>query len=131
MRVKMCSVHVDDPATAFEFYTTVLGFDPLMVKPEYFLYIVRSPEDRNGVGLLLEPSDNPIAKVYKEGLYASDMAAIVLGVPDVQAEYDRLSGLGVRFLGAPTSDPYGVSAIFDDTCGNLIQLHQDERTLVG
>jgi predicted enzyme related to lactoylglutathione lyase len=125
MRIKMCGVHVNDPAAAFEFYTNTLSFAELLVMPEHLLYIVTSPEDPSGPGLLLEPSDNPIAQAYKDGLYGQGIPAIVFGVPDVQAEYERLRALGVRFTGEPTTDPSGISAIFDDTCGNYIQLHQD------
>ncbi|WP_072845431.1 VOC family protein [Rhodococcus tukisamuensis] len=126
MRIKMCGIHVVDPAAAFEFYRDVLGFEELMAVPEYNLYIVRSPQDPDGVGLLLEPSDNPVAEAYRRGVYEQGLPIIVFGAPDVRAEYERLSALGVRFTGEPTADQSGTSAVFDDTCGNLIQIHQDE-----
>ncbi|MFC4605958.1 VOC family protein [Rhodococcus kronopolitis] len=126
MRIKMCGVHVVDPATAFAFYRDVLGFEELMAVPEYNLYIVRSPQDPDGVGLLLEPSDNPVAEAYRRGVYEQGLPVVVFGTPDVRAEYERLSALGVWFTGEPTSDQSGTSAVFDDTCGNLIQIHQDE-----
>lgn len=125
MRIKMCSVHVDDPAAAFEFYTRTLGFLELMKLPEYQLYIVKSPEDPAGVGLLLEPNNNPVAKAYQSGLHAQGIPTIVFGTPDVRAEYDRLGKLGVHFTAEPSTDPSGMSVVFDDTCGNLIQLHED------
>jgi predicted enzyme related to lactoylglutathione lyase len=125
MRIKMCSIHVNDPAQAFTFYTQILGFDELLVIPDANLYIVKSPEDPDGVGLLLEPSDNPIARAYKEGVYGAGMPTIVFGVKDVQAEYARLTSAGVRFSGEPTVDEAGTHAVFDDTCGNYIQIHQD------
>ena len=121
----MCSVHVNDPAEAFAFYTTTLGFDELLAMPEASLYIVKSPEDPDGVGLLLEPSDNPVARAYKEGVYELGIPTIVFGVPDVHAEYERLSAAGVQFNGPPTTDPSGTSAVFHDNCGNLVQIHQD------
>lgn len=59
MRIKMCSIHVKDPATAHAFYTGTLGFDTLMAMPEYNLYIIKDPgASDNSAGLLLEPSDN-------------------------------------------------------------------------
>ena len=125
MRIKMSSIHVLDPARAYEFYTGILGMEPLMAMPEYNLFIVCSPEEPGGPGLLLEPSDNPVAEAYRSGLYSQQLPVLVLGVPDVQAEYARLSALGVRFLGEPTLDAMGAQAVFDDDCGNYLQLHQD------
>ncbi|MFC5931351.1 glyoxalase [Cryobacterium melibiosiphilum] len=125
MRIKMCSVHVDDPSAAFTFYTEMLGFVELMRVPEHALYIVQAQGDPNGPGLLLEPSDTKVAKTYQSGLHRLGIPAIVFGTPDVQAEYDRLRALGVRFTSAPTTDFSGTTAVFDDGCGNLIQLHED------
>ncbi|MFC9787099.1 VOC family protein [Rhodococcus sp. NPDC127528] len=125
MRIKMCGIHVVDPAAAFEFYRDTLGFEELLAMPEHHLFIVKSPQDPDGVGLLLEPSDNPVAEAYRAGVYAQGLPAIVFGTADVRAEYERLSALGVRFTGEPTTGPSGISAVFDDTCGNLVQLHQD------
>lgn len=126
MRIKMCGIHVNDPAKAFAFYTGILGFQELMAMPDYNLYIVKSPDEAQGTGLLLEPGDNPLGAAYMKGLHDAGLPAIVFGVPDVQAEYERLSGLGVKFTAAPAPDPTGaVSAVFDDGCGNLVQLHQD------
>ncbi|MEC5176991.1 putative enzyme related to lactoylglutathione lyase [Cryobacterium sp. MP_M5] len=125
MRIKMCSVHVNDPSAAFDFYTSVLGFEELLTMPEHQLYIVKSREDPDGVGLLLEPSDNKISTKYAQGLRALGLPVIVLGSPDVRADYDRLTALGVRFTSEPITDASGTSVLFDDTCGNLVQLHQD------
>ncbi|MDQ4491313.1 VOC family protein [Sinomonas sp. ASV486] len=124
MRIKMCSIHVIDPAAAHVFYTETLGFDTLLAMPEANLFIVSSP-DSGGVGLLLEPSGNPVAEAYRTGVYDAGLPAIVLGSPDVRADYERLSAAGVVFRGEPTQDPSGVMADFEDTCGNLIRLHQD------
>ncbi|MBO0909374.1 MULTISPECIES: VOC family protein [Arthrobacter] len=125
MRVKMSSIHVIDPAAAFDFYTGTLGFEPLMVLPEYNLFIVQAPNIPDGPGLLLEPSDHPVAEAYRTGVYGMGLPAVVLGVDDVQAEMERLSALGVRFTGPPSTDAMGTQAVFDDGCGNYIQLHQD------
>lgn len=122
----MCSIHVQDPAAAHTFYTQTLGFETLMAMPEYNLFIVQDPGAGAGaVGLLLEPSDNPIGASYMNALHDAGMPAIVLGAPDVQAEYDRLVAAGVTFRGGPSEDPYGITAVFDDGCGNFVQLHQD------
>ncbi|MDQ1056394.1 catechol 2,3-dioxygenase-like lactoylglutathione lyase family enzyme [Arthrobacter globiformis] len=125
MRLKMCSIHVQDPAVAHSFYTETLGFDTLMTMPEHNLFIVKDPGAGSTVGLLLEPSDNPIASAYSKGLYDAGIPAIVFGTPDVKAEYERLAAAGVQFRSEPAEDPSGMSAVFDDGCGNFIQLHQD------
>lgn len=121
----MCSIHVADPAEAFEFYVGTLGFMELLSSPEHSLYIVKAADPRSDVGLLLEPSDNPIAAEYMKGLREENIPVIVFGVEDVDAEYERLTALGVEFTSEPTTGASGTSAIFDDTCGNLIQIHQD------
>lgn len=126
MRLKMCSIHVTDPAAAHTFYTETLGFETLMEMPEHNLFIIKDPgSDAGSVGLLLEPSDNPIGANYMNAVHDAGMAAIVFGVPDVRAEYERLVAAGVTFRGEPSEDPSGVSALFEDGCGNLVQLHQD------
>ncbi|WP_427019087.1 VOC family protein [Pseudarthrobacter sp. P1] len=126
MRIKMCSIHVTEPASAHAFYTETLGFETLMAMPEYNLFIVKSPTAGEGTGLLLEPSDNPIASAYREGLHSQGIPCIVFGVSDVQGEYERLNAAGVVFTASPAPDPTGaVSAVFDDSFGNLVQLHQD------
>jgi predicted enzyme related to lactoylglutathione lyase len=124
--MKMCSIHVTDPATAHAFYTGTLGFETLMAMPEHNLFIIKDAgADDSSVGLLLEPSDNPIGADYMNAVHDAGMPAIVFGVPDVQAEYERLVAAGVTFTGEPTENPYGITAVFEDGCGNLVQLHQD------
>jgi catechol 2,3-dioxygenase-like lactoylglutathione lyase family enzyme len=127
MRLKMCSIHVKDPAAAFEFYTGILGFESLLAMPEHNLYIVKDPAGSGGgsVGLLLEPSDNPIGAAYMNGCHDAGLPAIVFGVTDVRAEFKRLTGKGVIFQGEPSVGPGGTTAVFDDGCGNFVQLHQD------
>lgn len=126
----MCSIHVTDPASAFTFYRETLGFAELMKVPEAGLFIVRSPFDLAGVGLLLEPSDNPVATAYMKGVHDLGLPIIVFGVPDVRAEHRRLTELGVQFVGEPEQDPMGTwTAVFDDKHGNYIQLHEDAETV--
>lgn len=124
MKISMTSVHVNDPMEAFEFYTKTLDFKEQMYIPEASLAIVVSPEDPDGTALLLEPSDNPIAKKYKEGLYEQEIPVIVFGVGDIQKEFEKLKGRGVEFTKEPTKTDWGYEAVFDDTCGNYIQLAQ-------
>ncbi len=124
MKILLTSVFVDDPARAFRFYTEVLGFVEKMYVPEAALAIVASPEAPDGTGLLLEPNDNPIARTYQEALYNAGLPVIVFGTADIQKEYEQLKGLGVVFKSEPTQTDWGTQALFEDTCGNLIQLHQ-------
>ena len=66
-----------------------------------------------------------VARAYMEGIYKLNLPIIVMGTPNVQAEYERLRSRGVTFLQEPKTDQYGTTAVFDDTCGNYVQLHQD------
>jgi predicted enzyme related to lactoylglutathione lyase len=124
MKIALAGIHVIDPVLAFGFYTKVLGFKEHTFLPEHNLAIVVSEEDPKGTALLLEPSDNPLAKTYREGLYQSGIPVIVFGVKDVQKEYLRLKELGVVFKDEPTKTEWGTLVIFDDSCGNYVQLHQ-------
>lgn len=124
MKIALTSVPVNDPLAAFKFYTEVLGFVERLYVPEAYLAIVASPEDPGGTGLLLEPNNNPISKPYQEAVYTMGLPIIVFGVADIQQEYERLKGLGVAFSKEPTQTEAGIEAIFDDTCGNYIQLFQ-------
>lgn len=124
MKISLTSIHVTDPIKAHAFYTDVLGFVSKMFIPEAQLAIVVSPEEPNGTAMMLEPNSNPIAKNYQEGLYAEGIPAIVFGVEDIQKEYDRLRASGVNFKSAPEKTDWGTQAVFDDTCGNYVQMHQ-------
>jgi hypothetical protein len=96
-----------------------------MYKPEMFLAIVVSPEDKEGTAILLEPRGNLGSREFFDGIYDAGMPVIIFGVDDVQAEYERLKELGVIFKQEPTKTEWGTQAIFDDTCGNFIQIHQE------
>ena len=124
MKIALAGIHVKDPVLAFKFYTNVLGFKEHTFMPEHNLAIVVSSQDQKGTALLLEPSDNPIAKTYREGLYQSGIPVIVFGVDDVHKEYQRLKEQGVIFKGEPTKTEWGTLVVFDDGCGNFVQLHQ-------
>jgi predicted enzyme related to lactoylglutathione lyase len=124
MKIKLTSVFVDSPDKAFNFYTEVLGFIKKLYIPEAHLAIVVSPEELDGAGLLLEPNANPIAKTYQQGLYKAGLPVIVFGVDDIHKEYERLEKLGVVFRKEPKKTEWGIETVFEDTCGNLIQLHQ-------
>lgn len=128
MRITITSVFVDDQAKAETFYTEKLGFvkrhDVDMGGPRWLTVV--SPEDPQGTELLLEPSDHPVVAPYKEGLVADGIPAVQFAVDDVEAEYARLSALGVVFTQKPTTMGPVTTAVLDDTCGNLVQIaHQD------
>ena len=124
MRIAMTSVSVRDPIEAFMFYTRKLGFKEKLFMPEMKLAIVVSPEDEDGTTLLLEPRGNLGSDIFFDGIYNAGMPVIVFGVDNVEAEFERLKDKGVVFKQAPTKTEWGTQAIFDDTCGNFIQIHQ-------
>src|SRR5918996_599053 len=104
MRIKLTSVFVDDQDSALKFYTEVLGFEKKQDFPvgKFKWLTVVSPEEPDGPELLLEPSDNPAARSYKESIYKQGIAAAAFSVDDIQREYDRLKQRGVRFKTEPT-----------------------------
>ncbi|MBV1780255.1 VOC family protein [Paeniglutamicibacter sp. ABSL32-1] len=124
MRINLASVLVSDQAKALEFYTATLGFVKKTEVPmgEFSWLTVVSPEDPDGVELVLEPASHPAVKPFRDALVADGIPFTSFAVADVQAEYDRLVGLGVEFTQPPTAMGPVTTAVFDDTCGNLIQI---------
>ena len=124
MRIVVTSVLVDDQDKALRFYTDVLGF---IKKTEVPLGVHRwltvvSPDDPDGVELLLEPDEHPAARPFKRALVEDGIPFASFAVKDVNAEYTRLVGAGVRFTQPPVDLGPVTTAVFDDTCGNLIQM---------
>ncbi|HVM09699.1 MAG TPA: VOC family protein [Acidimicrobiales bacterium] len=130
MRINVMSVMVDDQRKALRFYTEVLGFVKKREIPlgEHSWLTVVSPDAPDGVELSLEPDEHPAARPFKDALVADGIPFTSFEVDDVQAEYDRLVGLGVRFTQPPTHIGIATTAVFDDTCGNLIQIAQEHST---
>jgi len=126
IRIKVTSVYVDNQAKALKFYTEVLGFVKKTDLPagKFRWLTVVSPEETDGTELLLEPSDNPATKGFKKALFEQGIPLTSFAVDDVQKEYKRMKKLGVLFTMAPTMMGPATVAVFDDTCGNLIQLAQ-------
>lgn len=124
MRITLTSVFVDDQDQAERFYTEVLGFVVKHNVPlgEHRWLTVISPENPDGAELLLEPAGHPAVGPYRDGLAADGIPCAQFTVDDVRAEYDRLAGLGVRFTQEPADLGTVTAAVFDDTCGNLIQI---------
>ena len=124
MRINLASVLVDDQQKALRFYTEVLGFVKKTEVPlggHSWLTVV-SPDEPDGVELVLEPDEHPAAKPFKRALVEDGIPYTSFAVDDVQKEYERLIGLGVTFTQPPTVMGPVTTAVFDDTCGNLIQL---------
>jgi catechol 2,3-dioxygenase-like lactoylglutathione lyase family enzyme len=126
MRIVVTSVLVDDQEKALRFYTDVLGFVKKTDIPmgEARWLTVVSPQDPAGTELLLEPDGHPAAAPFKEALVADGIPYTSFGVDDVGAEFARLRGLGVVFTQEPLAMGPVTTAVFDDTCGNLIQIAQ-------
>jgi predicted enzyme related to lactoylglutathione lyase len=124
MKIRLTRIYVEDTYKAFNFYTQVLGFMQRYYLPDGYLAIVASPEEPNGTGLLLEPNNNPIASTYQKALYDANTPVIIFSVTNMEKEVARLKSKGVVFTKAPTQTDWGIEAVFDDTCGNLIQLLQ-------
>ena len=126
MRINLTSVLVDDQDKALRFYTDVLGFEKKTEVPlgEHRWLTVVSPDDADGVELVLEPDAHPAAKVFKEALVGDGIPYTSFAVDDVAAEFARLERLGVRFTSPPVEMGPVTTAVFDDTCGNLIQIAQ-------
>jgi catechol 2,3-dioxygenase-like lactoylglutathione lyase family enzyme len=126
MRIYVTSVFVDDQKKALDFYTNTLGFEKktdIDLGGASWLTVV-SPDQPDGTELLLEPSGHPAVKPYKDALVEDGIPATSFAVDDVQAEFDRLQSKGVRFTQEPTEMGAVTTAVFDDTCGNLIQIVQ-------
>ena len=124
MRINLTSVLVDDQEKALRFYTDVLGFVTKRDIPlgEARWLTVVSADDPEGTELLLEPDEHPAARPFKEALVSDGIPFTSFAVEDVNAEFERLRSLGVRFTQEPAEMGATTTAVLDDTCGNLIQI---------
>jgi catechol 2,3-dioxygenase-like lactoylglutathione lyase family enzyme len=126
MRINLTSVLVDDQDKALRFYTDVLGFQKKTEIPlgaHRWLTVV-SPDDPDGTELVLEPDSHPAAKPFKSALANDGIPFTSFAVDDVHKEFQRLRALGVEFTQEPAEMGSVRTAVFDDTCGNLIQITQ-------
>jgi catechol 2,3-dioxygenase-like lactoylglutathione lyase family enzyme len=129
MRINLTSIFVDDQETAFDFYVNVLGFIKKTEIPEIKWYTVVSPEDPEGPEIVFEPAENPASpevssalQLLRDAMYHAQIPAASFAVDDILDEYERLRGLGVHFTMEPKQMGPVTVAVFDDGCGNLIQL---------
>jgi len=126
MKIIVTSIFVHDQDKALEFYSEKLGFvkkEDVPVGKFRWITLV-SPDDQDGTELLLEPNDHPAAKDYQKKIFADGIPATMFGVADIRKEYKRLIEKGVMFTMEPTEMGEVTIAVFDDTCGNLIQILQ-------
>lgn len=124
MKIIITSIFVEDQDKALEFYTKTLGFVKKHDVPSgaYRWITLVSADEQEGTELLLEPNQHPAAKEYQQKLFADGIPVTMFGVADIRKEYEQLAEKGVRFTMEPTEMGEVTIAIFDDTCGNLIQM---------
>ena len=129
MKIYITGVFVDDQQKALEFYTEKLGFVKKHDIPmgEHRWLTLTEADNPNSVEFLLEPSDHPATKPYRKALVEDGIPAHSFKVANIQKEYERLLPLGVEFTQPPTEMGPAITAVLDDTCGNLIQLIQYEE----
>jgi catechol 2,3-dioxygenase-like lactoylglutathione lyase family enzyme len=126
MRIHLSSIPVDDQDKALRFYTAVLGFEKKTEIPlgaHRWLTVV-SPDEPDGTELVLEPDSHPAVRPFKAALVRDGIPYTSFAVTDIAAEFDRLRALGVTFTQEPVAMGPVTTAVFDDTCGNLIQIAQ-------
>jgi len=127
MKIRIVSIPVLDQEKALKFYTEKLGFakklDILLGEGNRWLTVV-AKEEQDGPEVLLEPSPNHFepAKTYQRALFEAGIPYTQFNVENVQEEYDRLTSLGVEFSMKPTEMGTAKLAVFNDTCGNNIQI---------
>jgi catechol 2,3-dioxygenase-like lactoylglutathione lyase family enzyme len=126
MRITLSSVLVDDQEKALKFYTEVLGFvkkTDIPLGTAKWLTVV-SPDGPDDIELLLEPMGFLPARVYQRALFEAGIPLTAFSVENIRREHERLEALGVTFKTKPTPMGPVIVAVFDDTCGNLIQIVQ-------
>jgi len=126
MKINLTSLMVDDQDKAFKFYTGTLGFvvsKDIPMGEARWLTVV-SPEGPADVELLLEPMGFLPARTYQKALFEAGIPATAFVVDDIQSEFERMKKLGVVFRTEPTKTGPVTIAVFEDTCGNLIQMVQ-------
>jgi catechol 2,3-dioxygenase-like lactoylglutathione lyase family enzyme len=126
MKILLSSVMVNDQTKALDFYTEILGFVKSKDIPlgEHRWLTVVSPDGPQEIELLLEPNSFPPAQTFQQALFQAGIPATAFAVDDIQAEFERMKAKGVKFTTDPTQAGPVTIAVFDDTCGNLIQIYQ-------
>ena len=129
MRIHLASIFVDDQQKALRFYTETLGFQLKHNIPlgDYAWVTVVSEETPEGMELVLEPDDHPAVRPFMRAIVEDGIPSTSFAVDDVEAEHERLMARGVRFVQPPTDLGAVITAVFDDSCGNLIQIAEEKR----
>lgn len=124
MRIHLSTIFVDDQDKAVRFYTEILGFEKKEDVPvgEHRWLTVGAPGEEDGTQLVLEPDAHPAVKPFRDALVDDGIPFTSFAVDNVEAEYERLRSLGVRFTQPPTNLGPATMAVFEDTCGNLIAI---------
>ena len=126
MQIRLSSLLVEDQDRALDFYTRVVGFRKKEDIPmgTFRWLTVTAPEGADGVELVLEPMAFPPARTWQKALFDAGIPATAFLTADIAAEFARLRAAGVMFRGEPTSMGPITAVLFEDTCGNLINLVQ-------
>ena len=126
MKIALASIFVDDQEKALDVYTRLLGFEKKEDIPmgEFRWLTVTTAGDDGGLELVLEPNAHPAAQTYQRAIYDDGIPATSFACPDVAEEYQRLCDLGIEFRSEPFDAGGTTLAVFDDRCGNLVQIHQ-------
>ena len=126
MQIKFASVMVEDQEHALRFYTTMLGFQKVSDIPmgPFRWLTVSSPDGVDGAELVLEPLGFAPARAFQKALYDAGVPATAMITKDIAGEFARLKARGVKFRGEPVTMGPIISVVFEDTCGNLINLVQ-------
>jgi len=125
MKITLTSVMVDDQEKALRFYTEKLGFEKKVDVPAGGArWLTVAAPGGPEVQLLLEPLGHPAAKVFQKALYDDGVPLTSFESTDIHGEYRQLQERGVVFRGEPKAAGPATIVVFEDTCGNLIQLHQ-------
>ncbi len=126
MKISLSSIPVDDQARALEFYTEKLGFEKKVDVPagDHRWLTLVSPDDPDGAQLVLEPNIHPASQAFQAALRADGIPITALESDDVHADVERMTALGVSFKGEPKDVGDVIFAVFDDTCGNYVQIYE-------
>jgi len=125
MQINLSSVMVDDQEKALKFYTEILGFTKKTdISMGTFRWLTVTAEGAGNIELVLEQMDFPPARIYQKSLFDAGIPFTAFRSDDINREYKRLSELGVKFRGEPKDWGMTTTVLFEDTCGNLINLAQ-------